>query len=225
MKKVFLLVCTLCLLAVGPAAHAAGTAYDWNGMDFSGYQDSGMSTQMLFAQLQMQLAQQSKAEAEERMAAIQAQQEEQEEVVNYINQARELRSQQKNGETVALPAAIKAYLDENGLYYGDSQKPDYDLVLNALEQQQERLSTDVQMQMVFIQDYMDQYNSYLAGANSQFATGSQNASGLMQGSLFSTQGGSGAPMVLSALGGVLVGMGLMWAAGHAGKRREKAGQA
>ena len=51
----------------------------------------------------------------------------------------------------------------------------------ALESRLEELGTNTQQEMVYIQDYMGQYNSYLQGANTQIANSNQTLTNLARG--------------------------------------------
>ena len=50
-----------------------------------------------------------------------------------------------------------------------------------LESRLEELGTNTQQEMVYIQDYMGQYNSYLQGANTQIANSNQTLTSLARG--------------------------------------------
>ena len=45
----------------------------------------------------------------------------------------------------------------------------------------EELGTNTQQEMVYVQDYMGQYNSYLQGANTQIANSNQTLTNLARG--------------------------------------------
>ena len=58
---------------------------------------------------------------------------------------------------------------------------EWDVAIASLEARLEELGTDTQQQMVYIQDYMGQYNSYLQGANTQISNSNQTLTSLARG--------------------------------------------
>lgn len=114
---------------------------------------------------------------------------------------------QSAGGTAALPEDVAAFLDQRQLAYGTAAAPDYTLAIRNLEDYQENLSSSVQDQMVYVQDFIGQYNQYSFQGSGQQSTG---LAGLSRGSLFSEGGGVGIA-ALCAAGGLAVGMVLMWA--------------
>ena len=79
------------------------------------------------------------------------------------------------------------YMDEHGLAYdktGDDHmhtEEEWDVAITALEGRLEELGTNTQQEMVYIQDYMGQYNSYLQGANTQISNSNQTLTSLARG--------------------------------------------
>lgn len=79
------------------------------------------------------------------------------------------------------------YMDEHGLAYdktGDDHmhtEEEWDVAITALEGRLEELGTNTQQEMVYIQDYMGQYNSYLQGANTQISNSNQTLTSLAKG--------------------------------------------
>ena len=51
----------------------------------------------------------------------------------------------------------------------------------TLEGRLEELGTNTQQEMVYVQDYMGQYNSYLQGANTQITNANQTLTNLARG--------------------------------------------
>lgn len=133
------------------------------------------SVQMMFAKLQLAQSQICKYEAEQYMEQITSTQDKQEEVAEIIRQARILQQDaQKGGEkaTTTMPDDMVKYFEEHGLAWektGDDYKhnsSEWDYNIQQLMNYQEKLGTKTQTQMVFLQDFISQYNSYLQGANS-----------------------------------------------------------
>ena len=79
------------------------------------------------------------------------------------------------------------YMDEHGLAYdktGDDHmhtEEEWDVAITALEGRLEELGTNTQQEMVYIQDYMGQYNSYVQGANTQISNSNQTLTSLARG--------------------------------------------
>lgn len=156
------------------------------------------SVQQLFAQLQQQQAQQAKQQAQQYMQEIQKEQELQTTVSNYCNVARECGADAASkGEKQSMPNDMRAFLQQNNLF-PSGVKPDdpkyseedWELIAASLAGYLERLGTDTQQQMVYIQDYMGSYNQYLQGANQQMEAASRSQTML---------GGSSAGMTITSL--------------------------
>ena len=136
------------------------------------------SLQLTFAKLQLSLAEMNKGKAMERIDAIYASQDEQKAVSKMLNDARALKSEidgKKNAagnEWNLMPDDMKKYMDANGLAYdktGNDNKhnsKEWDLAIESLKAHLDTLGTGTQQEMVFVQDYMGQYNSFMQGANS-----------------------------------------------------------
>ncbi|MDR2786889.1 MAG: USH1C-binding protein 1, partial [Candidatus Accumulibacter sp.] len=167
------------------AARASGTAsvstVDVNNL-------GGGSLQLMFAKLQLSLAGSSKNNATGYINDIQKTQEEQKKVAAMLQQARQLQADAKAGQGgkdrsgnavsgassnwTAIPADMENYIKANGLAYDDPgqdiwmDSQQWDVAITSLQARLDALGTDTQQKMVFVQDYMGQYNSYLQGANS-----------------------------------------------------------
>ncbi|WP_300717887.1 USH1C-binding protein 1 [uncultured Desulfovibrio sp.] len=180
------------------------------------------SLQLMFAQLQLELAETAKTQAMDKMDAIATAQDEQKLVSQLLNEARqaqadakagvgndqaktqtyELPKQDANGNVVyetvteTVPKGNNAtfmsqemvdYMDANGLAYDKTgnnhshSADEWDVAITALESRLEELGTNTQQEMVYVQDYMGQYNSYLQGANTQIANANQTLTNLARG--------------------------------------------
>ena len=84
-------------------------------------------------------------------------------------------------------APLVDYMDAHGLAYDKSNgdhlqlADEWDVAITSLESRLEELGTNTQQEMVYIQDYMGQYNSYLQGANTQIANSNQTLTSLARG--------------------------------------------
>ena len=88
-------------------------------------------------------------------------------------------------------------MDANGLTYSlttkgvdepttktaDSKhnKDEWDVAIQSLQAHQETLGTDVQTEMVYVQDFMGQYNSFTQGANSAIQSAMQTLTNVARG--------------------------------------------
>ncbi|MDR0996648.1 MAG: hypothetical protein LBL69_03175, partial [Zoogloeaceae bacterium] len=178
------------------------------------------SLQMMFAQLQMELCQQTKSNATDYMKSIQETQDEQKKVAEFLQQARQAQSDAKDKGDTAMSQEMWEYMEDNGLasnkqakgkdspfefkgsaadlerekaqgYKGGvncenregwvlkdglvktkdgdytdlrHSKDQWDVAIKSLQTQLDSLGTDTQTKMVYVQDFMGQYNSYLQGA-------------------------------------------------------------
>ena len=188
------------------------------------------SLQLMFAKLQLELAETAKTQAMDKMDAISQAQDEQKLVSGLLNEARQAQADAKAGvgndqektqtyelpkkdangnvmhdaqgnvvyETVTetVPKGNNAtfmsqemvdYMDAHGLAYdktgGDynHSSDEWDVAITALEGRLEELGSNTQQEMVYIQDYMGQYNSYLQGANTQISNANQTLTSLARG--------------------------------------------
>ena len=161
------------------------------------------SLQLMFAKLQLELAETAKTQAMDKMDAIAKAQDEQKLVSQLLNEARQAQADGNsgtgvgktsiNGVTVTgkdcypMSQEMVDYMDAHKLAYpnGDGDyilgKDEWDVVITSLESRLEELGTGTQQEMVYVQDYMGQYNSYLQGANTQIANSNQTLTSLARG--------------------------------------------
>ena len=138
------------------------------------------SINFLFAKLQMELTASAKESAKGYIKQIEAYQNKQKEVADMLQRCRVLQNQaEESGSPTEMPADIRAFMDKNNLAYDltndDSlcNKEEWDVAIQSLQSYQEQVGTDIQTQMVYVQDFMGQYNSYTQGANSAIQSGMQ----------------------------------------------------
>jgi hypothetical protein len=141
------------------------------------------SLQFEFAKLQMALSQMAKTNAMNYIEEIQNSQAEQKKVSDMLSEARKLQSEAGKGCTT-MPKAMQDYMDKNDLKYdttGDDNihnKDEWEVAVQSLKAKLDELGSDTQQKMVFVQDFMGQYNSYLQGANSAIQQSNQTLSEL-----------------------------------------------
>ena len=144
----------------------------------------GSSLQLMFAKLQLSLAESSKNSSMEYIKDIQKTQGEQKTVAAMLQQARQLQADAKtSGGCTTMPTDMRAYMDTNGLARDTTDstlasgssaadaddlhnKDEWEVAITSLQARMDSLGTDTQQKMVYVQDFMGQYNSYLQGANS-----------------------------------------------------------
>ncbi len=153
------------------------------------------SVQMMFAKLQLAQSEICKNQAEYYMDQIEEIQEEQEECAKMIEMARNLQNNAKNGtgdcswdkNASVMPQEMVDYFDEHGLSYdtdGDDRvhnSDEWDYNLKSLTNYQEQIGNKTQTLMVYLQDFIGQYNSYLQGANTQISNANQTLTNLARG--------------------------------------------
>jgi hypothetical protein len=142
------------------------------------------SVQLLFAKLQLMLASSSKSNAMNYINDIQETQDEQKQVAAYLQQARQLQADAKGASNgcSSMPSEMRTYMSTNNLANSDTDNylssAEWDIVITSLQAKLDSLGTDTQQKMVFVQDFMGQYNSYLQGANSVIQQSNQTLSEL-----------------------------------------------
>lgn len=199
MKKGLILLIALLLLALSISTPAYAS-----GSDFSSSSPQS-SLQLMFAHLQLEQAEIAKKQALDRMEQIEKIQQEQREVAGYISEARKAQSEAENNDTESeIPSSMAEYLKNNGISYGENEgdtqmsAEEWASVNASLTNRLEQLGAETQQQMLQTQTLMQQYNSYLIGAeNQQLITSNQTISSLARGQ--SMYGDSEAGLALTAL--------------------------
>ena len=146
------------------------------------------SVQMMFAKLQLAQSQICKNQAEGYMKQIEDIQTEQKKCAEMIAQARELQNKAKDsGSATTMSTEMVNYFKEHGLSWETTgsdykhDKDEWDYNLKSLTNYQEQIGNKTQTLMVYLQDFIGQYNSYLQGANTQIANANQTLTNLARG--------------------------------------------
>ena len=147
------------------------------------------SVQLMFAKLQLAQSAIAKAGAEQYMTQIQEIQDEQKAVADMISKARDLQNEAKNAdsELSTMPDDMIKFFNDRGLKIENTGKDDWhkksewDYNIKSLTDYQQTISNDTQTLMVYLQDFMGQYNSYLQGANSAISQSTQTLTTLATG--------------------------------------------
>lgn len=142
--------------------------------------------QLQFAKLQLALAEMSKNNALGYIDSIQKSQEDQKKVSQMLQDARQAQAdaKAKGDKATEMPTELKKYMDDNGLAYAKGTvdtkkntisftKDEWEVAITSLKAHLDQLGTDTQQKMVFVQDFMGQYNSYLQGSNSAIQQANQ----------------------------------------------------
>jgi hypothetical protein len=159
-----------------------------SGINISDLTHTGGSIQMQFAALQMLLAQSNKEKAQNYIDDITSSQQKAKEAADMISKARELQVQAKNCDGVStMPADMVKFFTDNGISIENTgsdalhNKDEWDYNIKSIQNFQETIGSNTQQQMVFVQDFMGQYNSYLTGANSAIQQSNQTLSTIARG--------------------------------------------
>ncbi len=159
------------------------------------------SLQLMFAHLQLAQAEIMKEQAQARMEQIQTLQEEQRLVSGYINAARQAKNSAESTESeTEIPGDMAQYMRNNSLSYGSDtllSAEEWSAAIAALTSRLEQLGAQTQQQMIYMQDFLGQYNSYLNGANQHIPTSNQTLTSLARGQ--SMYGDSDAGLAVTAL--------------------------
>ncbi|MDR3175515.1 MAG: hypothetical protein LBU06_03150 [Desulfovibrio sp.] len=140
------------------------------------------SLQFQFAKLQLALAEASKNGAMDYIKQIEDSQAEQKKVSDMLQKARQLKADaaaKGDKEVTEMSVEMETYMKQNGLAIdqtgGDRlhNKDEWDVAITSLQSHLDKIGSNTQQLMVFVQDYMGQYNSYLQGGNSAIQQGNQ----------------------------------------------------
>ena len=164
--------------------NAPGTA---GGVSFGTLLDATSSIQLQFAALQLALAQSNKEKAQQYIEEITTNQTKAKECADMIAKARELQNSVKKSGVSTMPDDMVQYFKDNGLTTERTgsdnlhDKYEWDYNIKSLTNYQETLGTNTQQLMVYVQDFMGQYNSYLTGANSSIQQSNQTLGTIARG--------------------------------------------
>ena len=146
------------------------------------------NVQMMFAKLQLAQSELCKNQAESYMKQIEDIQDEQKKCAEMVEKARSLQNEAKTkGTSTEMPADMVAYFNEHGLSWDKTgndykhNKDEWDYNLKSLTNYQEQIGNKTQTLMVYLQDFIGQYNSYLQGANTQIANAMQALTNVTRG--------------------------------------------
>ena len=146
------------------------------------------SVQMMFAKLQLAQSEICKSQATDYMKQIEEIQNEQKECAEMIELARALQSEAKSGnKNTLMPTDMVNYFNNHNLSFNTDGNDNWhsadqwDYNLKSLTNYQEQIGNKTQTLMVYLQDFIGQYNSYLQGANTQISNANQTLTSLARG--------------------------------------------
>ncbi len=149
---------------------------------------SSSSIQEMFAKLQQELADTAKQDALNKMQEIERIQAEKKLAAGFLNAARECRSAAASTEReTEMPSDMVEYMKANGIAYSDAggdlllTSREWETAIVSLEGYLDGLGSNIQQEMIYLQDYMGQYNSYLQGANTAISNAEQTLSEIARG--------------------------------------------
>lgn len=145
---------------------------------------AGNSVQLMFAKLQLSQSSLCKDEATKRMKEIQGTQAEQKELAKHLADLRgKIEKCTDATHTEKLSDELIAYCKEHKIDIGTGvlNKEKLTNLQKTLTDKQEMMGSGTQTIMVYLQDFIGQYNSFLQGANSAIATANQVLSSIAKG--------------------------------------------
>ncbi len=165
------------------------TGTNFNNVAFG--QDSG-SISLMFAKLQMSLGQTNRDKAESIIKDIQSQQAEATKYAEMINTLRSAKTNASDGSdaTDATRAAVvkanKETLKSMGISESDLNKSSFskdqiELIISNLQTKQDSIGSGIQQQMVYVQDYIGQYNAYTSGSTTAISEANSTLKTVAQG--------------------------------------------
>jgi len=146
------------------------------------------SLQFMFAKLQMAQSQICKNEAESYMKQIETIQEEQAETAEMIELARKLQDEAKSKDKCTdMPPEMVKFFEQRGLSWDTTcndkahNADQWDYNLKSLTNYQEEIGNKTQTLMIYLQDFIGQYNSYQEGAMSAISSATQTLRSIAKG--------------------------------------------
>ena len=113
------------------------------------------------------------------------------EITDAINQLRNLRQGLEKDDSKVSVSGNEQWneacevMDKYGIEHktddGKVMRTDLDTMIASLEASQEEVSSDIQQEMVYVQDYMGQYNSYTQGSSSAISSANETLKTLARG--------------------------------------------
>jgi len=170
-KRMFCFVMTLLFIFAFPCTVLAANVNENNGSEVP---TSGPDTsyQILYAKMQLELAEIARQQAMENLNQISKIQDEQRLVADFLNTAKQCREEAIHHDTeTEMPSDMENYLNANGLSYdttgGDLHMTgtEWSTAIASLENRMTELNIQAQQTMLNTQNYIGQYNTSLYDTN------------------------------------------------------------
>ena len=146
------------------------------------------SIQLQFAKLQLAQSEICKNEANNYMEQIEQIQEEQTAVAEMIELARKLQNDaESNDKCTDMPPEMVEFFEKRGLSWETTgndklhNADEWDYNLKSLTNYQEEIGNKTQTLMIYLQDFIGQYNSYQEGAMSAISSATQTLRSIAKG--------------------------------------------
>lgn len=181
-----------------PVANAvspySGTMYDSMNQNDS----SSVSLNMMFAKLQLAMSETTKNHAIDYMKRIETLQDSQKILSLLCNDLSQIYNTFGNTSTIALPSDMKITLVEQHvcpnnyplLMKAEVSKEDLQCLLQMTQMKLEETGENTQNLMVYLQDYVGQYNSYIETSHQQIAQANQTLASISRGQTMFGEGNS-----------------------------------
>ncbi len=172
--------------------------------------------QQMYAKLQLELANNAKLQAQEQIESIRNKQEEQKKAYESLSEARDLQAKAETAsdKKSEITAELRNYMNEKNIVLPESTDKtnknkytveEWNQIVSSLTDYIEQMENSTQQEMVYIQDFMKQYNDYLYDANTAMNGASQSLASLSRGQTMLGGGNTGL-MVTGVLAGIIVGI-------------------
>ena len=158
--------------------------------------ESSGSISLMFAKLQITLAQANRSKAESIIKDIQSTQAEATEYAEMINTLRSAKTStvddkgnSKEADDSSRASVVKANkealksmgISDSDLNKDKFSKDDLELIISNLQTKQDTIGSNIQQQMVYVQDYIGQYNAYTSGSTSAISEANSTLKTIAQG--------------------------------------------
>lgn len=146
------------------------------------------SIQFAYARLQLAKSKICQNSAKSYMDQIEQIQELQAQIADMVSQARKLQNEaEASGKSTEMPKEMIEFFEEHGLTWNEKgndyrhDKDQWTENIKSLTNYQETVGNKTQTLMVYLQNFIGQYNSYLEGANAAVSAGIQTLTAVARG--------------------------------------------
>ena len=207
MKKFFVYILLTILMTISTASVVFAAEIETHLPQMDNI-NTNESLQLMFAKLQLAQTESNKKHAEDIMEQMDTIQTEQKQAGTFLADAKKAQSDaQAKDIATEMPADMAAYMDAHSLIYDTTGEDllmtaeEWNTAIVSLESYLSEISSLLQQEMIYLQDFMGQYNSSTINTDTQTTTPNQTLSSLARGQ--SMYGDSEAGLAMTAL---LVGL-------------------